>query len=70
MIEIPERVMEIHKVQAPSITGETLSKHHMKRKEEKELSRVGVVLKSPRKLSGTFEGSYLIFIFEVAGLFQ
>ncbi len=70
MIEIPERVMKIHEVQAPSITGETLSKHHTKRKEEKEeekeLSRVGVVLKSPRKLSGTFEGSYLIFIFEVA----
>ncbi len=62
--------MKIHEAQAPSITGETLSKHHTKRKEEKEnnLSRVGVVLKSPRKLSGTFEGSYLIFIFEVAVL--
>ena len=59
--------MKIHEVQAPSITGETLSKHRTKRKEEeKELSRVGVVLKSPRRLSGTFEGSYLIFIFEVA----
>ncbi len=46
MIEIPERVMKIHEVQAPSITGETLRKHHMKKKEEKGLSRVGVVLKS------------------------
>ncbi len=59
---------KIYEAQAQSITGETLSKHHMKRKEEKDLSRVGVVLKSPRKLSGTFEGSYLIFIFEVAVL--
>ncbi len=49
MIEIPERVMKIHEVQAPSITDEMLSKHHTKRKEEKEreLSRVGVVLKIP-----------------------
>ncbi len=57
--------------QAPSIADETLRKHHTKRKEEeeeKELSRVGVVLKSPKKLSVTFEGSYLIFIFEVAVL--
>ncbi len=46
MIEIPERVMKIHEVQAPSITGEKLSKHRTKRKEEKELSRVGVVLLS------------------------
>ena len=70
MIEIPERVMKIHDAQAPSITDETLSKHHTKRKEEKEkeLARVGVVLKSPRKLSGLFEGSSFIFIFEVAVL--
>jgi hypothetical protein len=47
MIEIPERVKKIHEAQAPSITGETPSKHHTMRKEEKEkeLSRVGVVLK-------------------------
>ncbi len=53
MIEIPERVTKIREAQAPSITGETLSEHHTKRNEEKEkeLSRVGVVLKSPRKLS-------------------
>ncbi len=52
MIEIPKRVMKIHEAQAPSITDEALSKHRTKRKEEKEkeLSRVGVVLKSPRKL--------------------
>ena len=50
MIEIPESVKKIHEAQAPSITDETLSKHYTKRKEEKEkeLSRVGVVLKSPR----------------------
>jgi hypothetical protein len=52
MIEIPERVIGIHEAQAPpSITDETLSKHYTKRKEEKELSRVGVVLKSPRRSS-------------------
>ena len=34
MIEIPERVMEIHEVQALSITDETLSKHYTKRKED------------------------------------
>jgi len=52
MIEIPESVMEIHEAQTPSITGKTQSRHHTKRKEEKEkeLSRVGVVLKSPRRL--------------------
>ncbi len=62
--------MKIHEVQAPSITGETRSKHQTKRKgeKEKELSQVGVVLKSPGKLSGTFEGSYLIFMFEGAVL--
>ncbi len=43
MIEIPERVKNIHEAQAPSIADETLSKHHTKSKEEKELSRVGVV---------------------------
>jgi hypothetical protein len=59
MVEIPKRVTKIHEAQAPSITDKMLSKHHTKRKEaeEKELSLVGVVLKSPRKLSGTFEGS-------------
>ncbi len=36
MIEIPERVMEIHEAQAPRITDETLSKHHTKKKEAKE----------------------------------
>ena len=30
MIEVPERVKKIHEAQAPSITGETLSKHHTK----------------------------------------
>ncbi len=34
MIEILERVMKIHEAQAPSITGETRSKHHTKRREE------------------------------------
>ncbi len=70
MIEIPESVMEIHEAQAPSITDETLSKHYTKGNEEKEkeLSRVGVVLKSPRRLSWSFEGSHIIFIFEVVVL--
>ncbi len=71
MIQIPERVMEIHEAQAPSITGETLSKHHMKkrrRKRKRTATSWYCVSKSPRKLSGTFEGSYLIFIFEVAVL--
>ncbi len=66
MIEIPEIVMKIHEAQALSITSETLSKHYTKGNEEKEkeLSRVGVVLKRPRKLSGTFEDLIFIFIFE------
>ena len=52
MIEIPKKLKKIHEAQAPSITDETLSNHHMNvyEEKEKELSRVGVVLKSPRRL--------------------
>ena len=66
MIEVPESVIEIHEAQAPSITDETLSKNYTKKK--KKNCHELVLLKSPRRLSWTFEGSYLIFIFEVAVL--